>query len=483
LGRDNLNRNWIQEIFFLRFLQGSRTTVLVWAGILIAVIGLVDWYFEENISFGFLYLFPMLMVGGCLTGWQIAGVAGLCTGLTEAFDPFPWAMSVGIPRLILTFAAFFGTGLYGLAAARGRRLASQHLEEIEREVELRRKTEEQLEFLISSSPATIFTLDPAGNVLLANDAAHRLLRVEKGKLQSQAIAQFLPALASVLPSLQESPSFRTEMECLGRRQDGDTFLAHIWFSTYQTMAGPRLAAVVFDASEELRDRAEFNLQQVLTGSKVLVSALCHEIRNVCGAIAVVHSKLARDGQLALNEDFSALGTLVEALEKMAGLELRQTKQPVAESIDVRSVLEELRIVIKPAFDESGTSIEWSIPETLPRVWADRQGLLQAFLNIAKNSERAMQGHDRRELFVRVSVDEDSVVIRFIDTGPGVASPQQLFAPFQPGAQASGLGLYLSRTFVRAFQADIEYEPQPRGSCFAVVLAPAAGHRTAIAEKT
>ena len=63
------------------------------------------------------------------------------------------------------------------------------------------------------------------------------------------------------------------------------FLAHVWFSTYQTKSGPRLAAVVFDSSEELRDRAEFNLQQILSGSKVLVGALCHEIRNVCGAIA------------------------------------------------------------------------------------------------------------------------------------------------------------------------------------------------------
>jgi signal transduction histidine kinase len=349
------------------------------------------------------------------------------------------------------------------------------LGEIEREVALRRQTEEQLEFLIASSPATIFTLDDAGKVLLANDAAHRLLRVEKGKLQGQPIDQFFPALASVPPSTRDAPFFHTEMECPGRRQDDEVFLAHIWFSTYQTMSGLRLAAVVFDASEELRDRAEFNLQQILTGSKVLVGALCHEIRNVCGAIAVVHSKLARDGRLARNEDFGALGTLVQGLEKMAGLELRQTTKRLAESTDVRSVLEELRIVIEPSFHESGMAIQWQVPEFLPRAWADRQALLQAFLNIAKNSQRAMEGQDQKELVVRASLDGNSIVIRFIDTGPGVASPDQLFAPFQPGAQASGLGLYLSRTFARAFQGDIEYEPQPRGSCFALMLTLAADH--------
>jgi two-component system sensor kinase FixL len=467
-----LIRRWMREIFVVRVLQGTRTTLLLCSAILIAVIALVDWHFEDNISFGFLYLFPMLMVGGWLTRWQIAGVAALCTGLTEAFDPFPWAMPVGISRVILTFAAFFGAGYYGFGAARGRRLANLHLVEIQREVELRRKTEEQLEFLISSSPATIFTLDSNGKVLLANDAAHRLLGIEKGKLQGQPIAQFFPALASVPPSMDDAPVFRTEMECRGRRQDGDVFLAHIWFSTYQTKSGPRLAAVVFDSSEELRERAEFNLQQILAGSKVLVGALCHEIRNVSGAIAVVHSKLARDERFAPNEDFHALGTLVQGLEKMAGLELRQTTQSVAENIDIRSVLEELRIVIEPWFLESGMAIRWEVLDMLPRIWADRQALLQAFLNIAQNSQRAMEGRDQKELTVRASADENSVFVRFIDTGPGVTNPEQLFKPFQPGAQASGLGLYLSRTFVRAFQGDIEYQQQAAGCCFAVTLARA-----------
>ncbi len=442
--------------------------MLARSAMVIAVIAILDWHFEEDISFGFLYLFPMLMVGSCLSPLPMAAVAALCTGLTEAFDPFPWVMTVGVSRLVLTFAAFFGTGFYGVVSARSRRSASEHLGEMERKAESLRKTEEQLDFVISSSPAAIFTLDAAGHVQLANDAAHQLLGIEKGKLQGQAIGQFFPALASVPPS-QEAPFFHTEMECRGRRQDHEMFLAHIWFSTYRTMSGPRLAAVVFDASDELRDRAEFNLQQILSGSKVLVGALCHEIRNICGAIAVVHSKLTRDGHLAFNEDFKALGTLVKGLEKMAGLELRQSTKSTAESVDLGAVLDELRIVIEGSFQDSGIAIRWQQPASLPRVWADRQALLQVFLNIAKNSQRALDGRPRKEFIVEASSDETSVVVRFIDSGPGVADPQRLFAPFQPGAQASGLGLYLSRTFVRAFRGDIEYEPLGEGSCFAVIL--------------
>jgi two-component system sensor kinase FixL len=461
------------DFFTLHLLQGRRRAILLWAVLFIVLLAVIDWHFEENISFGFLYLFPMLMVGSCLSRPLLAGFAVLCTALTEAFDPFPWAMPVGISRVVLTFAAFFGAGLYGHISARSRRIADEQMSEMTKEAEARHKAEEQVNFLISSSPASIFTLDAEGRVQLANRAAHQLLGVDNGKLEGERIGQFFPALANVPPA-REAPFFHTEMECRGRRQHGEMFLARIFFSTYQTMSGPRLAAVVFDASEDFRDRAEFNLQQVLTGSQIVAGAILHEMRNICSAIAVVHAKIARDTHPEQRlEDSRTLGTLVRSLERMAGLELRQTKKTCLENFDLQSVLEELRIVIEPSFQDSQISVTWEIPRSLPRVEGDHQALLQAFLNIAKNAQRAMEGQQIREMTVRVSRNKEAVVVRFLDTGPGVQDPAQLFTPFQPGAHESGLGLYLSRMFVRSFQGDIDYEPTDQGSCFAVTLAVAA----------
>ncbi len=462
--------NKVQHLL-LRFLPLGRTRALLWAGGLTTAVAVIDWRFDVNISFGFLYLFPMLIVGSRLSRWQIALVAALYTGLCEAFGSFPWAPAVGIPRLILTFVAFFGTGLFVFESARNRRQADHHLQEIEKEVGLRREAEEQLKFLIESSPATIFTLDASGKVLLANDAAHRLLGLEPPELEGHYISRYFPALAVVPLQTAESHAFRTVMECRGWRQTGEVFLAQVWFSTYQTLSGPRLAAVVFDASEDLREREEFSLQQLHAASKILVGAVCHEIRNMCGAIAAVHAKLARDERLSRSEDFRALGSLVEGLGRMAGLELQQSRQPEAERVDIHSVLEDLRIVIEASFRESGISIRWDVPESLPPVSAEPQALLQAFLNITKNSQRAMENQPHKELTVKAGVEGSALIVRFIDSGPGVAAPERLFQPFQPGADATGLGLYLSRAFVRVFQGDIKYEPRERGCCFAVVLTP------------
>jgi two-component system, LuxR family, sensor kinase FixL len=140
---------------------------------------------------------------------------------------------------------------------------------------------------------------------------------------------------------------------------------------------------------------------------------------------------------------------------------------------VGAVLDELRVLIEPSFKESEMAVKWQIEEDLPLVWADSYGLLQVFLNLARNSQRAMQTCERKELTIAASAEEASVVIRFADTGVGVRSPQQLFRPFQQGADGTGLGLYVSRAIVRSCRGELRYEARTAGCCFAVVLAPLA----------
>jgi two-component system sensor kinase FixL len=472
------DRSSSTSLLFSWLLQGGRRTVLARAALIIAAIAIVDWRVDPNISFGFLYLFPMLMVGGVLARWQIALVAVVCTVLGESFGPAHFILPEGPPRVILVFAAYCGSGFFIYELAKNRQLTMQHVADMEREVERRREAEEQLTFLIESSPAAILTLDSGGRVSMANEAADRLLGFDPGALQGRFIGSYLPALASVPPLDESAPVFRTEMECRGRRKNGEMFLAEIWFSTYRTMSGPRLAAVVVDTSEDLRDREESNLRQLMDGSRILVGAVCHEIRNLCGAIAVVHANLARDPALAASEDFKALGALVGGLGKMASLELRNTANESADGLDVAGVLDELRIVIEPAFRDSGISIQWTVEPELPLVHGDRQMLLQALLNLAGNSKRALEGHARPELAVEASSSRSGldaqasrVLVRVRDNGLGVADPERLFQPFQRGAESTGLGLYLSRAFVRTFEGDLQYEPRPQGCCFRVELTP------------
>lgn len=443
------------------FVRGSRTAVLLRACALVAIIAFADWRIESNLPLCFLYLFPMLLLGTILSRLQITFAAAFCTFLTEYFDSFDFYARSGIPRDILVFASFLSMGLFVHAAVRSRR-------EIERESDARREAEEQLKVLVESSPAAVFTADSTGAILLANEAAHRLFAVQTGSLTGRSMHPFIPSLMNVPNPDQSGRAFRTAMQCRGHRANGEVFLADVWFSTYRTSVGSRLAAMVVDASEDLRNREELSLNQLLAGSRILVAAVSHEVRNVCGAIAMAHANLSRSRALAGNKDFEALGSLIGALEKIAAMELRNTSAQ-AGSVDLGALLEELRIVAEPSLGERDITLRWEVDPTPPPVLADRQSLMQVFLNLIRNCERAMLNRDSPSLTISTSLADGRVLVRFRDTGSGVSHPERLFRPFQQDAQSAGLGLYLSRAFMRSFRGDLRYEPEADGSSFIVEL--------------
>jgi len=453
---------------FSPLFAGSKRTILLLSGVLIAGTALIDWLLVGDLPLGFLYLLPMSMVGRVLLPWQIAGVAALCTFFSEAFDQFVWSFRIGMPRDILYFAAFFCVGLFVYEINRNREVAAKHLREIEEQRDARREAEEQLKVLVESSPAAIVTADADGCVLMANEAAHRMLGLVSGALQGRSIYRYLPSLSNVSRRDMDQQLFRAVMQSRALREDSEVFLADICFSTYRTDSGSRLAAMILDASEELRSREEASLYQMMVGSRIAVGAVSHEIRNVCGAIAVVHQNLSRNQFLLDNKDFEALGNLVFALEQIAAVNLRQPTDRATE-VDLNSLLDELRIVISPSLSEETIECTWLLERDLPLVWADRTNLLQVFLNLTTNSLRALSGVKNKTLSISARSKDSHVLLEFMDNGGGIEHPEQLFHPFQDGAQATGLGLYLSRAFMRSFGGELRYRAIPGVACFVVEL--------------
>jgi PAS domain S-box-containing protein len=451
-----------------RILHSRPRTVLLSAAAFIALIAVIDWRVELNVTLGFLYLFPLVLLGTTLNWPSLIAVAAGCTLLSDRLDPFPGEMET--PRLLLIFLTLATTGLLSLSVTRSYRREMAGLARLQKEATARRAAEEQLEFLIESSPAAVVTMTADGAILLANPAAHRLFGVAGGGLPGRRITRYVPALGSI-PSIGETAQiFRTEMQTRGQRENGEIFLADVFFSTYSTAAGPRLAALVTDGSEHFREREEASLQQLLVGSRILVAAVSHEVRNVCGAIGMVHENLVRNGSLSGNQDFEALGSLVETLNKIASLELKQSAgaENTART-DLRDVLTGLRIVLESHCEESDIELTWTVPEELPLVQADPHSLLQVLLNLTKNSQRAVAPAARKAIDISVIRGDGVVSIRIVDSGPGIPAGQKLFQPLQKGADATGLGLYLSRAFMRSFRGDLRHEPDHPGCCFVLEL--------------
>ena len=430
--------------------QKNRRRFLTAAALSVVAIALFD-AVTPNVPLGFLYLFPILLLAGFVSRKVLVIIALVCGFLAGEYSDYHFGEALSFS--VMAFIGFTGAGFLVSEILRSRQLVVEH--------------EEELRGLVESSPLAIITIDPSGRIRLANRAAQNLFAPGDSPIPGQPVAELLPSLESVVQQRQVT-AFPADLRCHGKRKNGETFPAGVWFSTARSTHKVFVAAIVVDLSHDLREREDLNLEHLLTNAKIILGAMAHEIRNLCGAVLVTYSNLSRLQGLPENEDFQTLGNLVEGLRRLSAMELRSSDE-CRPSVDLSSVLNDLRIIIEPAYRESEMEILWSIDGTLPRIEADHHGLLQVFLNLAKNSHRAMEQSERKQLRVIVSVEQSSVVVQFEDTGTGIAHPENLFRPFQSGAASTGLGLYVSRAILKSFGAEVIYQPRPQGCCLAVVL--------------
>ncbi|HLH40558.1 MAG TPA: LuxR C-terminal-related transcriptional regulator [Bryobacteraceae bacterium] len=205
--------------------ERNRVPVLVASGAMILAIAVIDWWTEPYVSLGFLYLFPIMLAAGFLPRWAIGLIGAGCAVLSEVFS----SLDRSFVRLTFETLALAGCGLFVAELVRNRRL---NLE-----------AQERLRILVETSPAAIVTIDDRGFIELANRAAAELMAPRDGVLIGHPIAAFLPELHHAVRR-EEGPQFRASMQCRGQRDDGQPFMAEVWFSTFKEASIPKLAAII-----------------------------------------------------------------------------------------------------------------------------------------------------------------------------------------------------------------------------------------------
>lgn len=212
----------------------NRTPVLIVSTLAIFLTALFDWWTKPYVSFGFLYLFPVILMAGFLPRYLIAILGAVCAVLSELFSALPPEQA--FIRLGFETLAIVGCGLFVGELAQNRRLTIA--------------TQERLRILVETSPAAIVTIDDRGFIELANSAAIQLIAPRDGTLVGHPVAAFLPDLHHALRP-EAGPQFRASMQCRGQRDNGDRFTANIWFSTYnESFPSPKLAAIIGEIAEE-----------------------------------------------------------------------------------------------------------------------------------------------------------------------------------------------------------------------------------------
>lgn len=446
----------------------SRRTIFLLVVVMVGLIAFADWYIERNLNIGVLYTFPIVFAAMTFRRSEMLVLTVVCTLLREHLGPFSWQTDAQ-QRLFYTALSYGGVGLLLNEMARNRRLMMSHYQEIREEIERRRTAEQRFEALVESSPAAIITLDLQGKVELANAAAEQILGAGRGGLIGHNVADYVPVIADLAQHSADGIVYRTTTTGVGRRSNGESFHAYIWLSTLPSTNGNRLAAIIVDGSEDLRDWQEASLQSILRSTRVLVGSVSHEIRNLAAAIVMVHSNLGRIPGVSESEDYGALNTLAQGLARLATVELNQAAEADLHGVNLQRLVDEFCIIMAPSLQAIDGELVRDVAPGTPLVLGDHQGLIQVLMNLSRNSIRAMEYSEKRQLTLRASSDQQNVFLRLIDTGPGVSNPEVAFQPFQPGADASGLGLFVSRAIIRACQGELYHEPTPAGCTMVIKL--------------
>ena len=240
--------------------------------------------------------------------------------------------------------------------------------------------------------------------------------------------------------------------------------------------GLSLLAELRPIEEQLRYAREERLVFEQQANRELIRNLAHEIKNPLGGLRGSAQLLERElDKPELREYTQVIIKEADRLQRLMDRMLTPHRTPRVEPIGIHEVLERVRSLVRAEF---GVEIQRDYDPSIPEIVGDREQLIQAVLNIARNAAQA--GAQRisfrtravRQITILRQRHKLALELQVVDDGPGVPEEIQdrIFNPLVSGREGgTGLGLSLAQTFVQYHQGVIEFESRPGRTIFRILL--------------
>jgi two-component system nitrogen regulation sensor histidine kinase GlnL len=345
--------------------------------------------------------------------------------------------------------------------------------------------------VLNALPMPVITVSADGKIADANVAAEAFFEASAPLLRRHMLRDLVP-FGSPLLALVEQVRQRGaavneyKVDLSTPRNPGDRLV-----DLHVAPLPERPAHVVVMLQERtIADKMDRQLTHRGAARSVsaLAAMLAHEIKNPLSGIRGAAQLLE---QSAGDEDRSLTRLICEEADRIVKLvdrmEVFTDERPVErEPVNIHSVLEHVKRLAQSGFARHIKLSETYDP-SLPPVLANRDQLVQVFLNLVKNAAEAIgEGASDGEIQittafrpgVRLQVPGSktrvSLPLEFCirDNGPGVPEDlmPHLFDPFvTTKPTGSGLGLALAAKIVGDHGGIIECESQPRHTIFRVLM--------------
>ncbi|MBI4985878.1 MAG: PAS domain-containing sensor histidine kinase [Rhodocyclales bacterium] len=378
--------------------------------------------------------------------------------------------------------------------------------------------------LLSSA---VILLDDRQLIRHLNPAAENLLAVAERAWLGRPMEQLLGAstvLAGAVDSALKNNWSYTGHDILVSRPDAEALHLDCTVTAIEAK-GARLLLEFRLIDHQLRASREERAAMQQQANRDLIRNLAHEIKNPLGGIRGSAQLLERelgmlDNAPALREYTQVIIKEADRLQDLMQRLLSSHRAMHPAQVSIHEILERVRRLIHAEY--AGVRVRRDYDTSLPDVTGDREQLIQAILNIARNAAQAIvgtlpsaplprEGGDggsplrgsgsqaspasgrpgggagQGEIIFRTRANRQvtmakrrhplALELQVIDNGPGIAEDirDKIFYPLVSGREGgSGLGLTLAQSFIQQHQGTIEVESRPGRTCFTIRLPLASG---------
>ena len=331
--------------------------------------------------------------------------------------------------------------------------------------------------------ASILCLDQKHRITYLNVTAESLFDNSAASLLGRRFDSLLSSAepSSILSKLSPGGRVLTEHEARITLSNGKSIVADYSVYPFGETAGNREVLLEIRPLERQAQFAqeESNLLQQQMREQ-LARGLAHELNNplggIRGAAQLLQKELHNPGWQEYTEVIiSEVDRLQSLVGNMLGPESRVDLKPV----NILEVLEHIRKILLAAEPER-IVIKRDYDPSIPELKADRDLLIQAFLNIARNSVQAIDG--KGEILFKTRIGRRYTVgqvtyplvvqIDITDNGKGIAEEisETIFLPMiTDKAEGSGLGLPIAQEIVLRHGGTIRSHSQDGATTFSVIL--------------